>query len=225
MVLDFARRNGVPQHVGRCGLRNLPTSARTAAKGWGHPDRSGMTAAALRSICATMMQGDATVFLSFVNASSNMLGFAVNMLQLESFGDFGRMARPTSANGGRHLAGTAARPGWFPGSAASMGTASSPMSLRRSSPRQYESRRPTVACGCASPAWTRRRLPVAVGGAGGRGPRGRVAGGVPPRLGSSAGVGPVGSGRTITGAALGTIGVRIPRCHPETIRLIEIVRV
>ena len=30
---------------------------------------------------------------------------------------------------------------------------------------------------------------------------------------------------TITGAALGTIGVRIPRCHPETIRLIEIVRV
>lgn len=38
-------------------------------------------------------------------------------------------------------------------------------------------------------------LPAAVGGAGGRGPRGRIAGGVPPRLGSSAGVGPVGSGR------------------------------
>ena len=38
-------------------------------------------------------------------------------------------------------------------------------------------------------------LPAAVGGAGGRRPRGRIAGGVPPRLGSSAGVGPVGSGR------------------------------
>ena len=38
-------------------------------------------------------------------------------------------------------------------------------------------------------------LPAAVGGAGGRGPRGRIAGGVPPRLGSAAGVGPVGSGR------------------------------
>lgn len=37
--------------------------------------------------------------------------------------------------------------------------------------------------------------------------------------------GPLGSDATITGAALGTIGVRIPRCHPETIRLIEIVRV
>ena len=38
-------------------------------------------------------------------------------------------------------------------------------------------------------------LPAAVGGAGGRGPRGRIAGGVPPRLGSAAGVGPVGFGR------------------------------
>lgn len=37
--------------------------------------------------------------------------------------------------------------------------------------------------------------------------------------------GPLGPDATITGAALGTIGVRIPRCHPETIRLIEIVRV
>lgn len=37
--------------------------------------------------------------------------------------------------------------------------------------------------------------------------------------------GPLGPDATITGAALGTIGVRILRCHPETIRLIEIVRV
>lgn len=37
--------------------------------------------------------------------------------------------------------------------------------------------------------------------------------------------GPLGPDATITGVALGTIGVRIPRCHPETIRLIEIVRV
>lgn len=37
--------------------------------------------------------------------------------------------------------------------------------------------------------------------------------------------GPLGPDATITGAALGTIGVRIPRCHPETIRLIEIAQV
>lgn len=37
--------------------------------------------------------------------------------------------------------------------------------------------------------------------------------------------GPLGPDATITGTALVTIGVRIPRCHPETIRLIEIVRV
>ena len=37
--------------------------------------------------------------------------------------------------------------------------------------------------------------------------------------------GPLDPDATITGVALGTIGVRIPRCHPETIRLIEIVRV
>ena len=37
--------------------------------------------------------------------------------------------------------------------------------------------------------------------------------------------GPLDPDATITGVALGTIGVRIPRCYPETIRLIEIVRV
>ena len=34
--------------------------------------------------------------------------------------------------------------------------------------------------------------------------------------------GPLGPDATITGAALGTIGVRIPRCHPEPTGLMEI---
>lgn len=36
-------------------------------------------------------------------------------------------------------------------------------------------------------------------------------------------VGPIGNA-TMTGAALATVGVRIPRCKPETIRLIEITQ-
>lgn len=37
--------------------------------------------------------------------------------------------------------------------------------------------------------------------------------------------GPLGADATLTGEALARVGVRIPRCRPETIRLIDIVRV
>ena len=85
---------------------------------------------------------------------------------------------------------------------------------------------PTVACGCVSPAWTRRRVtglrwagPVA------EDPEDVLREASRRDWDPLPESGPLGPDATITGAALGTIGVRIPRCHPETIRLIEIVRV